>query len=109
MEEEEASDQRRCSSLPVFSRVCCPLFTEVRGRGILRSPYPRSRIAPPLTQAGESLLPCPSTGGRPQDVGVLANYALRCKYQNTKHLELRFHAVLGDGAREVRFERATVS
>src|SRR3712207_3500301 len=59
--------------------------------------------------AEDGLLPRPSTGGRPQDVGVLGNYAPRCKSQNTKHLELRFHAVLGDGAREVRFERATVS
>jgi hypothetical protein len=39
----------------------------------------------------------------------LDNYAPRCKYQNTKQVELRFHAVLGDGVTEVRFERATVS
>src|SRR3712207_7124607 len=47
--EEEASDQRRCSSLPVFSRACCPLFTEVRGRGIPRtSPvYDSRKVEPP--------------------------------------------------------------
>jgi hypothetical protein len=29
----------------------------------------------------------------------------RCKSKNTKHLELPFHAVLGDGVTKVRFER----
>jgi hypothetical protein len=31
----------------------------------------------------------------------------RCNTQITKTFELRFHAVLGDGASEVCFERAT--
>jgi hypothetical protein len=34
--------------------------------------------------------------------------AFRCNTEITKHPELRFHAVLGDGAREVRFERVLV-
>src|SRR3712207_9581783 len=58
--------------------------------------------------AEDGLLPRPSTGGRPPDVGVLANYAPRCNIENTKRSELRFRAVLGDGNREVRFDRATV-
>jgi hypothetical protein len=33
--------------------------------------------------------------------------ALRCKSQNTKRSEIRFHAVLGDGAQEVQFEWGT--
>jgi hypothetical protein len=31
----------------------------------------------------------------------------RCKFRLTKQSEIRFHAVLGDGAREVRFEWGT--
>ena len=33
--------------------------------------------------------------------------ALRCTFQNTKSSELRFHTVLGDGARKVHLEQAT--
>src|SRR3712207_2064113 len=54
--------------------------------------------------AEDGLLPRQITGGRPQDVGVLANYAPRCNSQITKQPEVRFNAVLGDGAREVRFK-----
>jgi hypothetical protein len=32
-----------------------------------------------------------------------------CKSRNTKHSELIFSAVLGSGASELRFERATLS
>ncbi len=60
-------------------------------------------------EAEDGLLPRPSTGGRPQDVGVLGNYAPRCKSQNTKLTELRFRAVLDGGTREVRFERVTLN
>ena len=54
--------------------------------------------------AGDGPLPRPNTAGRPQDVGLLGNYAPRCKSQITKHSEIHFHALLGDGAREVRLE-----
>ncbi len=63
---------------------------------ILHSPAP--------IRVGESLLLGPSTRGRPQDVGVLDNYAPRCKSQITKQSELRFHTVLGNGDREMRLE-----
>jgi hypothetical protein len=35
-------------------------------------------------------------------------FVARCKSQITKQVELRFQAVLGDGAREVRFEGVLV-
>jgi hypothetical protein len=40
------------------------------------------------------------------EVGRLCENELapRCKSQNAKHLELRFHTVLGNGDREVRLE-----
>jgi len=52
----------------------------------------------------DGLLVRPSTAGRSQDVGVLNNHAPRCKSQNTKQSEIRFHTMLGDGTRGVRFE-----
>ncbi len=62
---------------------------------------------PVLVGAEDGLLPRLSTGGRPQDVGLLGNYAPRCKYRNTKHPELRFRALLGDAAQQVRLEWGT--
>jgi hypothetical protein len=57
----------------------------------------------------DGLLLRPSTAGRSQDMGVLDNYAPRCNTQATKQVELRFRAVLADGIREMRFERASLS
>jgi hypothetical protein len=66
---------------------------------ILNSPNPM--------RLEDGLLPRPSTAGHPQDIGVLDSYASRCKSHNTKRPELQFHVVLGQGDRDVRFERAT--
>jgi hypothetical protein len=38
---------------------------------------------------------------------LLSFYSVSMQYQNTKLPKLRFHVVLGAGAREVHFERAT--
>jgi hypothetical protein len=40
--------------------------------------------------------------------GYTGGAAITCNSQNTKLPELTFHAVLGDEAREIRFERLLV-
>ena len=85
------------------------LFIQRAGKKNSRNVISMILHSPATIRAGKSLLPRPSTGGCPQDVGVLDNYAPRCKSQNTKLCELRFRAVLGGGTGEVRFERVTLN
>jgi hypothetical protein len=40
--------------------------------------------------------------------GYTGGAAITCNSQNTKLPELSFHVILGDGAREVRFEHLAV-
>src|SRR5215218_6650111 len=61
---------RRPSSGPLFM----PLFTEVRGRGILRSPYPQCCIQPARGFTSRSLR-LRRSEGRPQDLAPANNYA----------------------------------